>query len=108
MPDGARADLDQAMLDGIPGLLADLESDTGNVILTLARIWTTVVTGEIRSKDAAADRVLARLPEEQRAVLARARSIYVAEEPERWADLQPHVRPQAEYVVGAIQRDLTT
>lgn len=52
-------DLDRAMVDSLPDLLAELASDTGNVLLTLARIWTTLGTGEIRSKDAAADWVAA-------------------------------------------------
>jgi predicted nucleotidyltransferase len=95
------AELDRALLDVIPGLLADLESDTGNVILTLARIWTTLATGQIRPKDAAADWVLERLPEEHRAVLARARAIYLGEEPERWDDLMPRVRAHADFVVRA-------
>jgi predicted nucleotidyltransferase len=95
------ADLDRALLDVIPGLLADLESDTSNVVLTLARIWTTLATGEIRPKDAAADWVLERLPEEHRAVLARAQAIYLGEEPERWDDLRPRVRSHADFVVRA-------
>jgi predicted nucleotidyltransferase len=98
-----RADLDRALLDVIPGLLADLESDTRNVILTLARIWMTLATGEIRPKDAAADWVLERLPEEHRAVLAQARAIYVGEQPEGWGNLMPLVRPHVEYVVSEIQ-----
>jgi aminoglycoside adenylyltransferase-like protein len=102
-----RADLDRALLDVIPGLLADLESDTRNVILTLARIWTTLATGEIRPKDAAAEWVLERLPEEHRAVLARARAIYLAEQPERFADLMPRVRSHVEYVVRAARAEGT-
>ena len=90
------------MLDGIPGLLGDLESDTGNVILTLARIWTTMATGEIRPKDAAAEWAMARLPAEHRAVLALARAIYLGEEPERWDDLRPLVRPHADELVQHI------
>ena len=43
---------------------ADLETDTRNVVLTLARIWATLATGEISSKDEAAawalERVLTR------------------------------------------------
>ena len=77
------------MLEGIDPLLADLDDDTRNVVLTLARIWTTLGTGEFRSKDAAADWALERLPEEHRAVLARARAIYLGDEPERWDDLRP-------------------
>ena len=68
-------DVIRAILEGIPGLLEDLDSDTRNVVLTFARIWTTVATGVIRSKDATADWVLERLPEEHRPVLARARQL---------------------------------
>ena len=34
-----------AMLGGIDPLLADLDDDTRNVVLTLARIWSTLGTG---------------------------------------------------------------
>ena len=50
-----QADLIRAIVTGVPGVLDDLGSDTRNVVLTLARIWTTAATGAIRSKDAAAD-----------------------------------------------------
>jgi predicted nucleotidyltransferase len=71
-----RADLVRAMLDGLPSLLSDLADDTRNVLLTLARIWTTIATGEIRSKDEAAEWVLSRLPDALRPTLARARDLY--------------------------------
>src|SRR6266542_1780736 len=45
-----QADFVQALLAGLPGLLADLETDTGNVVLTLARVWNGVVTGGAKSK----------------------------------------------------------
>ena len=73
-----RADLVRAMLDGVPSLMSDLTDDTRNVLLTLARIWTTVATGEIRSKDEAAEWVLSRLPDADRPTLARARDLYRA------------------------------
>jgi predicted nucleotidyltransferase len=71
-----RRDLDRAMLDTIPSLMDDLADDTRNVLLTLARIWTTLATGEIRSKDAAADWVMPHLPQGVRPMLARARDLY--------------------------------
>ncbi len=104
LPPVARRDLAQAMLDGIDPLLADLDDDTRNVLLTLARIWMTLETGQFRSKDAAAAWALERLPEEQRAVLARARAIYLGDEAERWDDLWPRVRPHADHVVAEIER----
>jgi predicted nucleotidyltransferase len=97
-------DLLRGILDNVPDLLADLDWDAGNVVLTLARVWTTVVTGRIRPKDAAADWALARLPREHRAVMARARAIYLGVEEERWDDLQPRVRPLVDHVVGEIGR----
>jgi predicted nucleotidyltransferase len=95
-------DLLRATVGGIDSLLCDLESDTRNVVLTLARIWSTVATGVIHSKDAAADWALARLPEEHRAVLARARRCYLSGENERWDDLLPEVRKHADHVVAEI------
>ena len=99
-----REALDRAMVDGIEPLLGDLAEDTRNVVLTLARIWSTVADGSIRSKDAAADWALARLPEEHRPVLARARAIYLGDEEERWDDIRAHVRPHADHVVAEIAR----
>lgn len=97
-------DVRRAMLAGVPQLLAGLESDTRNAVLTLARIWTTLATGAISSKDGAADWALAHLPPEHRPVLVRARAIYLGNEEERWDDLQARVRPHADHVVAAIQR----
>lgn len=97
-------DLVRAIVGDIDSLLGDLAEDTRNVILTLARIWSTVATGAIRSKSDAADWALTRLPEEHRAVLARSRAIYVGDEEERWDDLRPQVRPHADHVVAEINR----
>jgi predicted nucleotidyltransferase len=92
-------DLDRALIDVIPGLLDDLETDSTNVILTLARVWTTLTTGEVRSKDGAADWAIERVPEDLQVVLARARATYLGHEPERWDDLQPLVSTLAEFIV---------
>ncbi len=93
-----------ATLDCVDGVVADLNGDTRNAVLTLARVWTTVVTGIIRSKDEAATWAVERLPEEHRAVLLRARGIYVGEVEERWDDLEPRLAPFADHVVGRIRR----
>jgi Domain of unknown function (DUF4111) len=47
---------------------------------------------------------IARLPQEHRAVLARARAIYLGSEDERWEDLESRVRPHVDYVVAEIER----
>jgi streptomycin 3"-adenylyltransferase len=84
--------------------LDNLDSDTRNVILALARIWSTAATGVIRSKDDAADWALDRLGKQHRTVLARARAIYLGDEEEWWDDIEAQVRPYADHVVAEIQQ----
>jgi len=97
-------DLRRAMLDSIPALLSYLDGDERNVVLTFARIWTTLATGLIRSKDAAADWAIPLLPPEHRPVLALARDIYLGDAPEAWGDLFPRVRPHVDHVIDEIRR----
>jgi predicted nucleotidyltransferase len=96
-------DVVRAMLAGVPELLAVLPWDARNVLLTLARIWTTLATGDIRSKGAAAEWVLPRLPEQHRPVLERARAIYVGDGEARWEGLEAAIRPHADHVADVIQ-----
>ncbi|CAM5721494.1 Streptomycin 3'-adenylyltransferase OS=Streptomyces violarus OX=67380 GN=FHS41_006532 PE=4 SV=1 [Streptomyces violarus] len=93
-------DLRRAIVAGVPELMAELDSDTRNVLLTLARIWATLKTGTIRSKDAAAEWALDRLPAGHRPVLARARAVYLGQEAERWDDQAPG--PCAEFLTRMI------
>lgn len=97
-------DLLRAIVAGLPELLDDLPSDTRNVVLTLARIWTTLGTGTIRAKHDAAAWAIVRLPEEHRAVLAHASAVYLGHEDERWDDLRPRIRPHCDHVVAEIAR----
>jgi streptomycin 3"-adenylyltransferase len=93
------ADLARAMTDELERLFADFDRDTRNILLTLARIWTTLATGEIRSKDEAAMWVLERAPSED---LARARELYLAGEVGDWNDL-PRARAFAERMAAEIR-----
>jgi predicted nucleotidyltransferase len=97
------ADVRRALLDVIPALLDDLDGDEGNVVLTFARIWTTLATGVIRSKDGAADWALPRLPPEHRPVLERARAIYLGDAAEEWGNLRRRIRPHVDRVLGEIR-----
>lgn len=99
-----KADLLEAATDGIESLREDLASDTRNVLLTFARIWTTAVTGTIRSKDAAADWALERLPDQHRTVLARARAGYLGREHESWPPaLLAEAAAHVDYVIRKIR-----
>lgn len=69
-----------SMRDAVPSLLADLDTDTANVLLTLARMWYTKDSGMIVSKDEAATWTLDRLPEDLCPPLEHARAVYLGEE----------------------------
>lgn len=95
-------DVARALTAGIPELVGELATDTRNVVLTLARIWHTLTTGRIEAKDAAAGRVMDRLPAEHRRVLAHARADYRGEEYPAWDDLVPAARAYADYLIAMI------
>lgn len=96
-------DLRRAIVAGVPDLLADLESDTRNVLLTLARVWTTLATGTIKSKDAAAAWALGLLPPEHRPALALARSAYRGEQADDWHAHMPQARALAAHLAAEIR-----
>lgn len=97
-----QGDLVEALVADIPALIDDIDWDTRNVVLTLTRIWHSVVAGRIRSKDAAAEWALERMPPEHRPVLARAREGYLRGN-ESWEDLRAQVLPFAHAVVAEIE-----
>lgn len=100
-----RADLVRAMMESVPILMPGIEEgdDRRNGLLTLARIWSSLATGEIRSKDEAADWALAHLPEDHRPVLAHARAAYLGEAREDWIELASRVQPHVQHVIERIE-----
>lgn len=96
-------DVVRATAGDVDWLVGEVEADTANALLTLARIWNTLATGEIPSKDAAADWALERLPDRHRPALERARDVYLGEAEDRWDDLAP-ARAAARHVASEIER----
>lgn len=78
-----KSDIHRAMKDALPALIKK-KGDERNVVLTLARMWTTCVTGAFVSKDAAASWAITQLPPEQAAILIHARDIYLGINKEDW------------------------
>ena len=92
-----------ATTDALQNLMSELESDTRNVLLTFARIWSTVGTDAIRSKPAAADWAIDRLPEQYSpVVMERAKAICKGEEKEHWDDVLKLIKPCADFIIGQI------
>ena len=99
-----RPDLERAMLDGIDPLVGDLERDTWNVLLTLARIWHSLDSGQIVSKSAAAQWAISRLATDDAAVLGRALDWYIGRGVDASAQLSREARSTAESMLREIRR----
>jgi predicted nucleotidyltransferase len=96
-----------ATTDSLQHLISDLDSDTRNVLLTFSRIWNTLETDAIRSKEAAADWAIYRIPQKYRLVLERAKAIYKGEEKEYWDDMRELIKPCADFMVSQINNKIT-
>lgn len=96
------ADLRRAIVDSLPALTDGLRGDERNVLLTLARMWMTLETGEIVPKDVAAAWALERLPQEFQAEMVLARHAYLAGGDEDWAPRMAQVEALAAFLQRAI------
>jgi predicted nucleotidyltransferase len=100
-------DFMKAMLHDLNRLAADLQHDTRNVLLTFARIWSTLETDTIRSKPAAADWVMNHLPKMYQPVMKRAKSICIGIENEYWDDIKVLIRPCADFMMYKINAQIS-
>jgi SAM-dependent methyltransferase/predicted nucleotidyltransferase len=94
-----------AMLGDLDQLMDKFEEDTGNLLLRLARIWQTVVTGVIDRKDRAAEWARERLPPEHRPLMERARAIYLGRRPDDWSGLASEARAAADHMISRIRQE---
>ena len=76
VPEG---DLRRAMADALPQLMQGFSGDERNVILTLARMWVTLSSGDIVPKDEAAARMLEHIDPTHHSTLDLARRAYLGE-----------------------------
>jgi predicted nucleotidyltransferase len=96
-------DFRRTTLAAVDEVVRDIEGDTRNVVLTLARIWTSLETGDVLRKDRAATWALERLPDEHKPVLERARSLYLEGSYGTWDDVRDEVAAYVAYTSNAIK-----
>ncbi|MFO2743702.1 aminoglycoside adenylyltransferase family protein [Legionella pneumophila serogroup 1] len=100
-------DFMKAMLGDLDRLVDDLEDDTRNVLLTIARIWCTLETDAISSKPSAADWVMQHLPEAYQPVIMRAKSICIGAENEHWDDIKKLIKPCVDFMIDKIKAQIS-
>lgn len=95
-----------AMVSDIDVFMDEFEGDTRNILLRLARIWRTVVTGSIDRKDRAAEWAQERLPPDYQQLMERARAMYLGWQPDEWTGLVSEARASAVYMISQIRREV--
>lgn len=95
LPDIPFEDIRRAIGDALPTLLNSLQGDERNVLLTLARMWRTLTTGEFVSKDVAAEWVVPRLPPQLASTIAFAGRAYRGDVRDDWSDRAQDARDAA-------------
>ena len=96
----------KAMVSDIDVFMDEFEGDTRNLLLRLARIWQTVVTGIIDRKDRAAEWAQKRLPPDDQQLMERARAMYLGWQPDKWTDWPSEARASADYMISQIRREV--
>jgi len=93
----------KAFKESLPRLIAGIRDDERNVISTLARMWLTVSTGEISSKDLATEWVIPKLPDKYATLLDKAIRAYLGEYIDKWEGMESEVAELIYYMKKSIE-----
>jgi streptomycin 3"-adenylyltransferase len=88
----------RAMREALPSLVAGLQGDERNVLLTLARMWRTAETGEFVTKDAAANWVAPLVPHQIGATVRYAGEAYLGQVADDWSDRTSEAQRASDYL----------
>ncbi|WP_067844038.1 aminoglycoside nucleotidyltransferase ANT(9) [Amphibacillus sediminis] len=99
-------DIRKAIRESLPSLIMNAKGDERNVILTLPRMWLTASTGEIRSKDLAAEWAIPQLADEHATLLDKARKAYLGEYNDSWEGMETEVASFVKYMKKSIESSL--
>ena len=89
------SDVRRAIGQVLPTLLGTLEGDERNILLTLARMWRTLATGDFVPKDVAAEWAVPRLQAGAAALVADAGDAYLGTKGDNCRDRRREVRSVA-------------
>ena len=101
-------EIKKAIWFSLPGLISSFKGDERNVLLTLSRMWFTLVTEEITTKDVAAKWVILKLPERFPPLLTTAKEAYLGNLSDEWETVEKEAMALVEYMKKQIEELLRT
>lgn len=99
-------DIRRAIKESLPGLIASIEGDERNVILTLARMWLTSSSGRICSKDQAGEWAIPKLAKEHATLLEKAKKAYLEDYDDKWEGMETEIIELVNYLKRSIESSL--
>lgn len=102
LPPISRGHVRRAMWEVLPSLVSGLQGDERNVLLTLARMWYTAVTGVFVSKDTAANWAVSHVPADVGATLNQAREAYLGQIADEWSDRIAEAQRASDYLQSKV------
>ena len=96
-------EIKKAIRFSLPGLISSFKGDERNVLLTLSRMWFTLVTEEITTKDVAAKWVILKLPERFPPLLTTAKEAYLGNLSDEWETVEKEAMALVEYMKKQIE-----
>jgi streptomycin 3"-adenylyltransferase len=96
------SDVRRAIGEALPSLVGNLKGDERNVLLTLARMWRTLSSGEFVPKDVAARWAAAQLPAGPSALLSLAADGYLGAARDDWNGRERDVEELVDLLRGRI------
>lgn len=100
------ADVQKAIGCSLPELIAGVKGDERNVLLTLARMWFTLSTGEICPKDQAAEWAIPKLAKEHATLLEKAKKAYLGDYDDKWEGMETEIIELVNYLKRSIESSL--
>lgn len=104
IPPVSDSEIRKAIQHSLPGLIASVKWDTRNVLLTLARMWFTLETGEICPKHLAAEWVLPKLPAPLAPLMEMAGKAYLGECADTWTHLEEEAVQLADFMKNKLRK----
>lgn len=97
-------EIQKAIKYSLPNLIDSLDGDERNVLLTLSRTWYTLETGEISTKDIAAEWILPQLPVKFAQLIEIAKEAYLGNVCDDWKDNKAETMILADFMRQQIEK----
>ena len=96
-------EIQKAIQFSLPGLISNVKGDERNVLLTLSRMWFTLETEDVTTKDVAAEWVIPQLPETFSSLLKTAKEAYLGNLSDEWETMENETLALTGFMKGRIE-----